>query len=133
MQAVKFFRLLEIPVGANANISEFPFPLDETLQKCKKITSIEVFPINKMSVAPSGLPTINPTVFGKSAVTLQSVTGEDILIMLPLNRLDTSQNNGIAYQVDIAPLNLTKCKIRTGNGVGVVAGEVFLIGFTYEK
>jgi hypothetical protein len=129
----KYFRILEVEVN-NVNSLEFALPLDEVLRDACKITGISAYPVSSMAVSPVTVAAVvNNTVFNKSTLTLQTKDDQDRIVNLPLQAINPAINNGQIFQIDMPALNTTKCRMRVGNSASLVKGEVWAIGFQYEK
>ena len=129
----KNFRVVEVLVG-NVNQRDFYLPQDEVLRNAKRIVAVESYRVGKSSNAPiSGAANVSDTVFNKSFLTLETKDGgTQPITAVPLTDLCKQDNAGVLFEVDLPPLNVSKCKITVPTNASLVATEAWQIGFYYE-
>lgn len=128
----KYAKMVTVPVS-NVNTTQFNLPTDDTLRS-GRITGIEVVSLDDVTVGPQNLTPVNATVFSKSYLTVKSSAGnEEILSKIPLERLRAFNNTGLPYPICIEQLNPSDCFIDTSNVTALVANEVFMLIFHFER
>lgn len=126
----KRFRLVEVDCKAQASVS---LDKEEVLRDAKRITAIQAYKVANKSLAPSGRPTVNDTVFAKAQLVIKTPGDDEVQYKIPFCDMDKQGNGGILYEVDIPPIAPTKCEIVIPSTTGVVTTESYVLGFHYEK
>jgi hypothetical protein len=123
--------LIEVQIQ-NGAVTEFRIGDSKDINDSTKIISIETFKQSALSHTHNGFPVVNDNVFNKSFIMLVNRNDQKLRYMT-LASLSKIANGTTIKDLNLTGVDLQKSKIKIGNSVGVVAGEVFLLQITYEK
>lgn len=119
---------------ANTAQSTFYFGNEFNLRDAKKITGIEVFSADDITKTPSGGTVFSNANLKKAYLTLISKDGNsEIVSSMPLSSLQASNNNGQIREFDMPMINPSKCYITFGDNSALVANDVVVFAFYYER
>lgn len=125
------FLLVEVQMTGAQN--QFSLKDEEILRTAKKIVAIEVYKVDNVTITPKGAAVVNNTVFEKAFLVIGLADDKQPLMNIPFTSMDKTANQGRPFFVNIPPIAPSKCFVQVGTQAGIVPGEVFLIGFHYER
>jgi hypothetical protein len=119
----------------NVNKVQFNLPLDELLQKAKKIIGVEAYLQSVMPIGGvTGAEQQSDAVLRSSFLVLMGVDNSSPIFRIPLIDLMRSINNGDIMQFDIDRININASYIYVSGQSGALdTSKVFFLGFHYQK
>lgn len=124
----KYFKLFEVVSDGASRI--FNLPTGDIL-KNSKVTAVEAY--TSGSFATKGTNQQTTANLADCYLKLVNQNGETMIDSVPLKRIDPINNNGQPWAVQIDNLNPSDCQIVVGAAAVPASGQVFQIGFYYEK
>lgn len=119
----------------SVNSTQFNLPLDELLQKAKKIIAVEAY---LQSVVPvggvTGAAQQTDTVIKNTFLVLMGIDNSSPVYRIPLVDLIRSINNGEIMQFDIDRVNINASYLYCSGQSGALdTAKVWYLGFHYQK
>ena len=127
------FEGVEVSAGTNAAAVQFNLPLDELLQKAKKIIAVEAYlQSNVANGGVTGTAQQSDTVIKNSFLVLMGVDNSSPIYRIPLVDLIRSLNNGQILELNIDRVNINASYIYC-SGQTIDTTKIWYLGFHYQK
>ena len=119
----------------NANGVQFNLPLDELLQKAKKLLAVEAYLESDIPVGGvTGTAQQSDTVIKSSFLVLTGIDNSSPVYRIPLIDLVRSINNGMLMELDIDRININASYIYcAGQSANLDTTKIWYLGFHYQK